>query len=60
MRLLSSIDDRNVAQVIGVNLEADPWYLVKEYSEQGDLTQFLQSHVAQTPATKISDIPSLR
>ena len=46
--------------MIGVNLEADPWYLVKEYSEQGDLTQFLQSHVAQTPATKISDIPSLR
>ena len=60
MRLLSLIDDRNVAQVIGVNLEAEPCYLVKEYSDQGDLTQFLQNHVAETPATKISDIPTLR
>ena len=59
-RLLSLIEDRNVAQVIGVNLEDDPWYVVKEFSEQGDLTQFLQNHVAESPATKISDIPSLR
>ena len=54
------IEDRNVAQVIGVNLEDDPWYVVKEFSEQGDLTQFLQNHVAESPATQISDIPSLR
>lgn len=54
------IDDRNVAQVIGVNLEDDPWYVVREYSEQGDLNQFLQNHVAESPASKVSDIPSLR
>ena len=60
VKLLSLILDRNVAQVIGVNLEDDPWYVVKEYSEQGDLTQFLQNHVAESPSTKLSDIPTLR
>ena len=52
--------DPNIAQVLGVNLDKDPWYMVQEFSEQGDLTQFLQNHVAESSASKMSDIPTLR
>ena len=52
--------DINLAPVLGVNLEDEPWYIVQEFSEQGDLTQFLQNHVAESSASKMSDIPTLR
>ena len=52
--------DINLAPVLGVNLEEEPWYIVQEFSEQGDLTQFLQNHVAESSASKMSDIPTLR
>ena len=52
--------DINLAPVLGVNLEEEPWYIVQEFSEQGDLTQFLQNHVAESSASKMSEIPTLR
>ena len=54
-----AVDD-NIAPVVGVNLDDDPWYIVREFSDQGDLTQFLQNHVAESSASKLSDIPTLR
>ena len=58
--MLTQIHDDNIAPIFGVNLEDDPWYIVREFSEQGDLTQFLQNHVAKTSASEMSDIPTLR
>merc|ERR1719384_2825818 len=55
-KVLSLAVDPNVSQVLGVNLDTDPWYMVQEFSEQGDLTQFLQNHVAESSASKMSDI----
>ena len=59
-RTLSQIHDENIAPVLGGNFEDDPWFVVREFSEQGALTQFLQNHVAESSATKMSDIPTLR
>ena len=45
---LSCLDDPNIASVVGVNIVSDPWYIVQEFSDMGDLTQFLQDHVAES------------
>jgi len=54
--ILSGLDDPNVACVVGVNISVDPWFIVREFSDQGDLTQYLQDHVAEsslsTPSTQ--------
>lgn len=60
LSLAQAARDINLAPVLGVNLEEEPWYIVQEFSEQGDLTQFLQNHVAESSASKMSDIPTLR
>ena len=58
--LLSSIDNPNVARVLGVNLKEDPWFYVREFSDQGDLTQFLQDHVAESSLSSSSGARTLR
>ena len=47
-------------RVLGVNLEDDPWFMVREFSDLGDLTQYLQDHVAESSLSKTADIPTLR
>ena len=58
--ILSSIDDPNIACVLGVNLDDDPWFFVREFSDQGDLTQYLQDHVAESSLSTASGIQTLR
>ena len=58
--ILSSIDDPNIARVLGVNLDEDPWFFVREFSDQGDLTQYLQDHVAESSLSTTSGIQTLR
>lgn len=57
--LLSSIDNPNVARVLGVNLKEAPWFYVREFSDQGDLTQFLQDHVAESSLSSSSGARTL-
>ena len=52
--------DPNIAPLLGVNMEEEPCYVLREFSEQGDLTQFLQNHVAESSGSTLSDIPTLR
>eukprot|EP00090_Calanus_glacialis_P009630 TRINITY_DN18028_c0_g1_i5.p1 TRINITY_DN18028_c0_g1~~TRINITY_DN18028_c0_g1_i5.p1 ORF type:complete len:543 (-),score=125.60 TRINITY_DN18028_c0_g1_i5:483-1880(-) len=58
-RILSAIDDPNIARVLGVNLDDDPWFFVREFSDQGDLTQYLQDHVAESSLSTTSGIQTL-
>ena len=58
--MLSSIDDPNTTCVIGVNLDEDPWFIVQEFSDMGDLTQYLQDHVAESSLSTTSGIQTLR
>jgi len=44
VRLLSSIDDSNVTQVLGVCSESEPYSVVLEFLELGDLCQFLKQN----------------
>ncbi|XP_017770325.1 PREDICTED: epithelial discoidin domain-containing receptor 1-like [Nicrophorus vespilloides] len=46
VRILSALDDANIAKVLGVCSEEDPLCVVMEYLEHGDLCQFLKTHIA--------------
>ncbi|XP_018324973.1 discoidin domain-containing receptor 2-like isoform X2 [Agrilus planipennis] len=48
IRKLSRLKDLNVAELLGVSLQTEPIYYVREYGDMGDLCQFLQEHVAET------------
>ncbi len=68
-RILSSLDDPNLVRVLGVCYDNEengaaslvPSCMVCEYTEEGDLCQFLQDHVAETTLmSKSSNVPTLR
>ena len=52
--------DPNIAPLLGANMDEDACFVLREFSEQGDLTQFLQNHVAESSGSTLSDIPTLR
>jgi len=57
---LSGVNDPNITRVLGVNMEAQSsWFLVTEYSDQGDLNQYLQDHVAESSLSKSPGIATL-
>lgn len=58
-RVLFSTSDINLARVLGVNTEEDPWLMVTEFSDHGDLNQFLQDHVAETTLSKSPGVSTL-
>lgn len=45
---LLPLRDENLSRVLGACLEVDPLLLVMEYTENGDLYQFLQNYVAES------------
>ncbi|KAF5271003.1 hypothetical protein FQR65_LT05353 [Abscondita terminalis] len=57
VRTLSKLKDPNIAQLLGASLDYEPYFTVREYSEMGDLCQFLQNHVAET-ATPLASTAS--
>ena len=59
-RILTSLNDPNLVRVLGVCFEGEPACMVCEYTEEGDLYQFLQDHVAETSLSKSPGVPTLR
>jgi discoidin domain receptor family protein 2 len=68
-RILTSLNDTNLVRVLGVccdkededeNERSIPMCMVCEYTEEGDLCQFLQDHVAETTLSKSPNVPTLR
>ncbi|CAG7819663.1 unnamed protein product [Allacma fusca] len=60
VRLLSSLSDVNVAQVLGVCTEEEPYCVILEFLELGDLCQFLRQNDTLLPnATKKLSFGSL-
>ena len=73
-RILTSLNDMNLVRVLGVcyddtdemeptsssSLQRWPICMICEYSEVGDLCQFLQDHVAETTLSKSPNVPTLR
>lgn len=45
VRILAGLEDQNIARVLGVCTSEQPLCVVMEYSEHGDLNQFLKTHV---------------
>ncbi|OQV17830.1 Discoidin domain-containing receptor 2 [Hypsibius exemplaris] len=52
IEILSTLQDPNLIQVLGVCTMEDPLCMVVEYMECGDLNQFLKEHVVETPMSK--------
>ncbi|CAG9771112.1 unnamed protein product [Ceutorhynchus assimilis] len=45
VKILSALDDDNIARVLGICSQDEPLCVVMEYLEHGDLCQFLKIHV---------------
>lgn len=58
-RILTSLNDPNLVRVLGVCFDGEPACMVCEYTEEGDLYQFLQDHVAETSLSKSPGVPTL-
>ncbi|XP_014243467.1 discoidin domain-containing receptor 2-like isoform X3 [Cimex lectularius] len=48
MEDLLALNNENIINVLGACMEKEPHLLVLEYSEQGDLYQFLQNHISES------------
>ena len=64
VQLLSGLEDENISRVLGIGTTSSPHFVVMEYLEHGDLTQFLQSHLPEDtpyliPTTKTLSFPTL-
>ena len=64
VQLLSGLEDDNISRVLGIGTTCNPHFVVMEYLEHGDLTQFLQSHLPEDtpyliPTTKTLSFPTL-
>lgn len=57
---LSRIEHESVSQLLGACLDSEPICAVREYSEKGDLCQFLQDHVAETATPIVNTASTLR
>ncbi|QQP35261.1 Discoidin domaincontaining receptor 2like, partial [Caligus rogercresseyi] len=59
-RILTTLTDPNLVRVLGVSFKDDVYCMICEYTERGDLYQFLQDHVAETTLSKSPGVPTLR
>ncbi|XP_076386248.1 discoidin domain-containing receptor 2 isoform X1 [Megachile rotundata] len=50
VRLLAALEDRNIARVLGACCREEPYCIVMEYLEHGDLCQFLKTHITAEDA----------
>lgn len=59
MELLGSVHHRNVTRLYGVSLNKQPWMLVIEYTDWGDLKQFILATAPQKQAETGKKMPPL-
>ncbi|XP_046466672.1 discoidin domain-containing receptor 2 isoform X1 [Neodiprion pinetum] len=50
VRILAALEDRNIARVLGACCREEPFCVVMEYLDHGDLCQFLKTHITAEDA----------
>lgn len=60
VKVLAKIRDPNIVRVLGACLDDDPVFVVVEYTEFGDLNQYLQDHIAETTTPLPTNAKTLR
>ncbi|XP_054275627.1 discoidin domain-containing receptor 2-like [Macrosteles quadrilineatus] len=58
VRILSALEDPNLARVLGMCSQEEPLCVVMEYMDHGDLCQFLQNHALAEPS--VVGIPGVK
>ena len=51
VKILSRLRDPNIVHVLGVCTKEEPFCMIVEYMENGDLNEFLQKHVPENTLT---------
>lgn len=51
VKILSRLRDPNIVHVLGICTKEEPYYMIVEYMENGDLNEFLQKHVPENTLT---------
>ncbi|XP_050301155.1 discoidin domain-containing receptor 2-like isoform X2 [Anthonomus grandis grandis] len=54
-QFLLKLQDPNQAKILGGSLDNPPYYIIREYSQYGDLCQYLQDHVAESASALSSN-----
>lgn len=60
IEVLSKLRDVNLTQILGINLCKEPFYVIFEHMQYGDLYQFLQDHIAETATSVTTNVNILR
>lgn len=60
VRALAKLNDVNIAKLLGACMDSEPVCAIREYTEFGDLCQFLQDHVAETTTPRPANANTLR
>lgn len=60
IELLSKLKDVNLTQILGISLCKEPFYVIFEYMQYGDLYQFLQDHITETASAVTTNVNVLR
>ena len=60
VQILSKLRDPHIVGVVGVCTRQQPLCLLVEYLPHGDLNQYLQARVAETPSPRISQAQTIR
>ena len=57
---MSQLKDPNIVRVLGVCTREEPYCMIVEYMQYGDLNQFLIDHVLETPSAQAASAKVLR
>ena len=60
IKIMSQLKDPNIVRVLGVCTREEPYCMIVEYMQYGDLNQFLQDHVLETPSAQVASAKVLR
>lgn len=54
VEMFSQLNHDNVARLMGVNVDVTPYYIITEFSDEGDLKEYLQSKPDLTPTERLN------
>lgn len=60
IKIMSRLKDPNIIRLLAVCIHSDPFCMITEYMENGDLNQFLSRHEPEGHLALLSNAPTVR